>query len=241
MNFDLDEFTTRLQKLVQATAIVKVRTLTMDLFAMLGLDRAYFVSPVTLDQRIGRNVASNGLSDEWERQYRNRLRLVDPLPTIALRITGAFVWPDEIGEYKIDAKGLRYMELAAEYGLGRGLGMATYGPQGRVGFIGAPLPDDAPLPSDLPRARFNMIGQLSFQVYCKIVRPEEEMQPLSNRELEVLQLIGAGKSNSVIAELLGISSSSVDMYVRRIFAKLSVADRTSASVKAFSLGLIGAD
>ena len=46
-----------------------------------------------------------------------------------------------------------------------------------------------------------------------------------------------GKSNSVIAQILEISSSSVDMYVRRIFAKLDVTDRTAACLRGYSLGL----
>ncbi|RZA11568.1 MAG: hypothetical protein EOP93_23225, partial [Lysobacteraceae bacterium] len=42
---------------------------------------------------------------------------------------------------------------------------------------------------DIFLVRFNMIGQLSFQRYCALIRPEDEIQPLSNRELEVLQWI----------------------------------------------------
>ena len=71
-----------------------------------------------------------------------------------------------------------------------------------------------------------------------ISKRSEDLPALSNRELEVLHWIGRGKSNSVIAELLGISPSSVDVYVRRIFAKFSVADRTSATLKAYAQGLL---
>ena len=85
---------------------------------------------------------------------------------------------------------------------------------------------------------FNAIGQLAFQRYCSLVVLDGEMRPLSDRELQVLQWIARGKSNSVIAEILQISPSSVDAYVRRTFAKLEVSDRTTASLKAFSLGLV---
>jgi len=61
---------------------------------------------------------------------------------------------------------------------------------------------------------------------------------LSRRELEVIRWIGEGKSNAVIAAILDISKSSVDIYVKRIFAKLRVHDRTTASVRALALGLI---
>jgi DNA-binding CsgD family transcriptional regulator len=56
--------------------------------------------------------------------------------------------------------------------------------------------------------------------------------------LDVIRWIGEGKSNAVIAEILGISKNSVDSYVKRIFAKLGVSDRTTAAVRAVALGLI---
>lgn len=54
---------------------------------------------------------------------------------------------------------------------------------------------------------------------------------LSKRELEVMRWVSLGKSNSVVAEILGISVGSVDTYMRRIFQKLGVNDRTSAALK----------
>ncbi|WP_159798288.1 helix-turn-helix transcriptional regulator [Croceibacterium salegens] len=238
MEFDQDEFGARLRALVQGTTVVQLRTMTMDVFAMLGLTKAYFLAPLTRDARVGRNLGNVGFAAAWERQYRERLHKTDPFPSIALRHTGAIIWPGILEHEKIDAAGKRYLEIAARYGMARGIGTACYGPNGRAGFVGASLPRSLPLSEDLMRVRFNVTAQLSFQRYCSLVRVDEEAHRLSNRELDVLQLISQGKSNSVIAELLGISPSSVDVYVRRIFAKLGVADRTSASLKAFSNGLI---
>ena len=50
--------------------------------------------------------------------------------------------------------------------------------------------------------------------------------------------MGEGKSNAMIAEILGITKNSVDSYVKRIFSKLDVSDRTAAAARAVSLGLI---
>ena len=47
-----------------------------------------------------------------------------------------------------------------------------------------------------------------------------------------------GKSNGVIAEILGISDHTVDTLVRRVFAKLGVGDRISAAIKGIGAGLV---
>ena len=63
---------------------------------------------------------------------------------------------------------------------------------------------------------------------------------LSSREKEILDWVARGKSNSVIAEILEISPGTVDTYMRRIYVKLDVSDRTSAAVKGVGMGLIAA-
>ena len=60
---------------------------------------------------------------------------------------------------------------------------------------------------------------------------------LSEREREVLALIGAGRSNTEIAESLFISMATVKTHVRHIFAKLALRDRAQAVVVARDAGL----
>ncbi|MFO2462389.1 LuxR C-terminal-related transcriptional regulator [Pseudomonas sp. 15FMM2] len=62
--------------------------------------------------------------------------------------------------------------------------------------------------------------------------------PLSQRELEVLQLIALGNSNLEIAEQLFISLHTVKTHARRIHSKLGVERRTQAVAKAKTLGLM---
>jgi LuxR family transcriptional regulator/LuxR family quorum-sensing system transcriptional regulator CciR len=61
---------------------------------------------------------------------------------------------------------------------------------------------------------------------------------LTRRELDVLGWVVRGKSNSVIAELLGISEHTVDTLMRRVYRKLGVGDRTSAALRAVGSGLV---
>lgn len=62
---------------------------------------------------------------------------------------------------------------------------------------------------------------------------------LTQRELEVLQLIVEGCSNAVIAERLYITVGTVKTHVRNILNKLCADDRTQAAVRALRSGLVG--
>lgn len=60
---------------------------------------------------------------------------------------------------------------------------------------------------------------------------------LSDRELEVLRLLGRGLTNTEIAEQLYLSEGTVRNYVSAVLAKLGVADRTQAALLAVRHGL----
>jgi DNA-binding NarL/FixJ family response regulator len=60
---------------------------------------------------------------------------------------------------------------------------------------------------------------------------------LSERELEILALIGAGRSNGEIADELFISMATVKTHVRHVFAKLDLRDRSHAVIAAREAGL----
>ncbi|MBN3881885.1 MAG: response regulator transcription factor [Nostoc sp. JL34] len=64
------------------------------------------------------------------------------------------------------------------------------------------------------------------------------VEPLTERELEVLQLIVDGQSNNGIAENLYISTGTVKTHVRNILKKLCASDRTQAAIRALRSGLV---
>ena len=238
MQVETEAFSRCLGTVGDASDVATLRLATMDALALFGIQGAYFSAPLTADMRVPRAITARGLSWVWERQYRARLCHLDPLPRVAMEKLVPVLWPDDLRDEVLSTQEARYLAIAAQYGLARGVGVACFGPSGRSGFLGAVLPQGAPRPDEVDLQRIQTIGQSSFRHYCRLIRRVQEIPPLSNREIEVLHWIGRGKSNSVIAQLLGISSSSVDIYTRRIFAKLDVTDRTTASVKAHSLGLL---
>jgi ATP/maltotriose-dependent transcriptional regulator MalT len=67
---------------------------------------------------------------------------------------------------------------------------------------------------------------------------EQLVEPLSERELEILSLIARGASNKEIAGQLFIAEGTVKNHVTHILSKLGVRDRTQAAIKAKELGLL---
>jgi DNA-binding NarL/FixJ family response regulator len=67
---------------------------------------------------------------------------------------------------------------------------------------------------------------------------QELSEPLSDRELEVLDLVAAGLSNKLVAHRLNISEHTVKTHVASIFAKLGASSRTEAVSLAVRRGLV---
>ncbi len=61
---------------------------------------------------------------------------------------------------------------------------------------------------------------------------------LSNREMEVLERLAAGRSNKEIAAELNVSPNTVKTHVSRLFEKLEASRRTEAILKARQLGIL---
>ena len=77
----------------------------------------------------------------------------------------------------------------------------------------------------------------AFPAPTRAARPSI-VEPLSDREIEVLRLIAIGASNQEIAEKLVVAVNTVKRHVSHIFDKLQVTNRTQAVAKARDLQLI---
>jgi LuxR family maltose regulon positive regulatory protein len=71
-----------------------------------------------------------------------------------------------------------------------------------------------------------------------LAMPQPLVEPLTERELEVLRLIGAGLKNQEIADQLVISVATVKRHISNIYGKLGVSHRAQAVVHAQELGLL---
>jgi DNA-binding NarL/FixJ family response regulator len=73
------------------------------------------------------------------------------------------------------------------------------------------------------------------------LKPSPSGPELTARELEVLRLLGLGRSNRDIATALDIGEETVKTHVGHVFAKLEVENRAQATVQALRRGLVSLD
>jgi NarL family two-component system response regulator LiaR len=113
---------------------------------------------------------------------------------------------------------------------------------GAIGFL---LKDSAP--SDLIRAirhvhegRSSLDPTIAAKVLLEIKRPSKEsptLDPLTEREIEVLRLVATGQSNTDIARQLVITEATVRSHVSNILGKLGLSNRVQATLYALQEGI----
>jgi DNA-binding NarL/FixJ family response regulator len=100
--------------------------------------------------------------------------------------------------------------------------------------------DTARLELEAARAVFEDLGAWpDLRRVDALLRPDgEDTHGLSRRELEVLRLVAAGRTNREIAATLVLSEHTVARHVQNIFRKLRVSSRTAATAFAFEHDLV---
>lgn len=159
------------------------------------------------------------------------------LRAVAARAAGAVLLAE--GDLRPALAALRnawaaWQELGAPYETGRVRVL--------VGMVYRALHDEDTAAMELDAARqvFAQLGAVPdlnrLDVYTG-KRPVAEPSGLSPREVEVLRLVAAGKTNQAIATDLFLSERTVERHVSNILTKLGVGSRTAAAAYAFEHGI----
>lgn len=185
-------------------------------------------------------LVSEGFPDAWVCEYLEKeLYKIDPIPELASIMSRPFKWSEVPKLTKLTKEGERYMETLLKSGLGDGLAMQVFGPRMRNAYIGLGFGDTDPQFSTEEVFELQCAVQIAHIRYCELTEHRQKLSdPLSPRELEILNWIARGKSNSVIAEILGVSRHTVDTITRRVYEKLEVNDRTTAAIRGLGSGLV---
>ena len=87
-----------------------------------------------------------------------------------------------------------------------------------------------------PSVTRRLIGE--FAARAKPTRPAGTLDPLTDREREVMALVAAGLSNEEIADRLVVSPATAKTHVSRAMVKLGARDRAQLVVIAYESGLV---
>jgi DNA-binding CsgD family transcriptional regulator len=150
-------------------------------------------------------------------------------------------WTDVTSQIVPDAEQQAFIDRMRAAELGDGYALPVFGPMGRNGFLAVGRPLTEQVLDEAPVEEMHMVAQATHMRLLQLLPERAHLEkPLSTRELEILDWVARGKSNSVIADILSLSGATVDTYLRRIYEKLDVSDRTSAAVVGVGMGLIAA-
>ena len=109
--------------------------------------------------------------------------------------------------------------------------------------VRAVLPEDAP-PRQIIAAIYAAAAGLvvvpadESEPLFPHVSPDESVEPLTPREMDVIEMLAEGLSNKQIAHRLTISEHTAKFHVNSILAKLSAGTRTEAVMRGIRLGLV---
>ncbi len=198
----------------------------------------HLVNPAIVPPTPDRWFMKSDYPDEWIERYRRDLSLMfDPVVHHALRTKAPFTW--ERARERVPNVGHDLTLAARDFGLTDGLAIPIHDwdrPSGCVGLA-------AERGVDLSPAERGMIELVALHAYSQLERlsaipapPEPEQ--LTEREHELLHWMVAGKSNSVMAQILNLSEYTVRDRANAVCRKLGAANRTIAAAIAISRGLV---
>lgn len=171
--------------------------------------------------------------------FENEHKLYQDPGILKVFSTGHFVWlSDMITDELVIKQGndIKIENLISV--VGDGLLIPVYGPDNRRGYFFIGFGKDKT--SFDPSFSWNIqsLAQIAHVKYTLMLLKIKNKINLTNREIEVLELITFGKTNPEIGLILDISTNTVSGYVKQIFLKLGTSDRVTTALRARSLNLI---
>jgi DNA-binding CsgD family transcriptional regulator len=244
-NCSLESF---IEETNRATSSREVSILFGKTLNRLGYDR-FCYSLITAHPSLGLD-AGHGIAenypDDWMSHYKaNGYEKIDPVPRHGYTTSNPFTWDTVMKARELKRDEKKVMNEATDAKLLDGLAVPICGHNGELAGIGmASSAGGVGMDVNL----LSRIRALSYQfhlAYTELMRKEEGGAPreftqvrLTEREKEILLWAAEGKSDAVIAEIIGISHATIRFHMNNIFRKLQANERTLATVKAIRQGLI---
>lgn len=182
--------------------------------------------------------AYHNLPEWWDKTYReNNYVHIDPFAQMALKKTGPYRWA-ECYESLTPAQEAMVAD-SKRHGLKFGINFPMHNAKGGLGVVLFGSDVDFTLSTD-DLIFLEILGRYSYDRISAILgEPAEIAQiTLSERERDILTLVGQGKTNWEIGAILKISEYSVRDYLKNLSKRMQTSNRTHTVTRAIQLGLI---
>lgn len=181
----------------------------------------------------------NNYSDDWNQTYQDNNYLdVDPTVKHGLRSTQVLFWQDCIFK-----EAPNFWEEARSFGIKQGISQSQKDEHGRIGMLtfANENPELTQKMLILQAPSLIWLSQLAHTGLAEKMMPLEQNDiehRLTKREIDILRWTAEGKTSNEISILMSISDRTVNFHVNNILKKLSVSNKTAATVKAMLYNLL---
>ncbi|MEM9359536.1 MAG: LuxR family transcriptional regulator [Pseudomonadota bacterium] len=183
-------------------------------------------------------IYADGFPENWVKRYQERrYDECDPIVHRALNSTEAFWW-SSIDMQTLDARQTVFMQDLDSQNLGDGLAVPVFGPNDRNGYVGLGVGVNERIFDEEDVSRLQSMTNATHLKYCELTNVERKRVALSPREHQTMKLVARGMKLPDIAKKMNVTSSTVDTNMRRIYEKLGVNNRVSATLRCLALGYL---
>jgi DNA-binding CsgD family transcriptional regulator len=177
---------------------------------------------------------------DWLRQYQERNYVHhDLVPTIARLASWPFTWREATIGRQRTAEQMAFADWIASLGIVDAFAVPVHLPGNDFGLCVSLA--DHPIENLSERRALHIASLHAHQRCLELAGPLEACSiksPLSAREAECLRWVLQGKSDKVIAAIVGISHTTVHFHIERMKRKLGVKTRAQAAGAAVTLGYL---
>lgn len=189
-------------------------------------------------------IRAYGFPEDWVKYYvENDLRLIDPITQIFNYRVRPVRWSQIDTLVPLAPEQKAYLKELRTWLKGDGLGLPTFGPSGRHGYIGIGRSQTSLEDLDiLEMNRLHWVLECFHLRWCELVLltlPQDFS--LDERELKILKSMSVGMSDEIICGIIGAQVESIRRSIRGILKKMGVSDRPSAILRGIGAGLLDAD
>ncbi|MGH1376252.1 MAG: helix-turn-helix transcriptional regulator [Alphaproteobacteria bacterium] len=181
-------------------------------------------------------------SEEWVNHYnKSEYKSIDPVLQYCFSTNRPFTWQGLMDTEKLLDDERLLMNEAKEAKLLDGVAVPIHGVNGELAAIGLANTSGN---VEVTKDTLSKVRAISFQFHMAYAEKESMVEQeytnvkLTDREREILLWVSEGKSDPVIADIIGVSYPTIRYHMNNVFHKLNVNERTLAVVKAIRHGLI---